>query len=443
MEAQVFVDKLYSACEKNKLIDAFQIVYGQSISNSISVFEGKLDKSSAKEVQNVHLKVIVRGKSGSFGCEELSDDNVALMVQQAVENAQVIDDEDENFFYDGSGVYPQVVKPQPLWKRLEQTDIVKFLQDLEAKAYALDSRIKKVINTSYHYREDRQIMRNSLGLNLESEDKIAYASIYLSAKEGEVTKTGAEVTTFEKEEDFDIEKLAAKAVEEAVKKLSAQDITSQKSKIIFKNETFGEFLGVIKSIFSANAVQEKRSKLVGKLGEKIASPAITLIDDATLEKGYGTREFDAEGYPSQKNIVVENGILKTFLHNLRTAHKDKVSSTGNGSGGNEVSFGNFYIKPGEKSQEELLKKVGNGIYIDDLSGMHAGYSMVSGDFSFMAGGFLIEDGKITKPLNPFTISGNVYQLLQEIEEVGNDLDFRFSQTGAPSIVVKELMIANE
>lgn len=443
MEANIFVDKLHQDCLKEKKIEEFQISYAQSRFSSLSVFDSKVDKSEFKEAQEVSLDVKIKGKKGSFSCEELEEQNISLIISKAIDNAIIIDDEDESFFHNGEGEYQAVIKPQSLWKELEQLDKQQFLKDLEARAYELDSRIKKVMSCSYGCSETKAIMRNSLGLDLKEDDKSAYAYIYLSAQNGDKVTTGSAVQGFEKIEDFSVDTLAKKAVNEAVAKLEAVDIDSGKKEIVFKNETFGEFLQTIKGVFSANAVQEKHSKLAGKLGQVVASTKFSLIDDALLPRGYGTRSFDNEGYPSQTNVIIENGELKTFLHNLRTAHKDKVKSTGNGSGGRGVSTGNLYIKPGEKSLDEVLKSVKNGVYLDELKGLHAGFNIVSGDFSFGAGGFMIENGKITEPLNPFTVAGNVYELLKNVEMVANDLDFNFSKYGSPAVWIRNLTIANK
>ena len=162
-----------------------------------------------------------------------------------------------------------------------------------------------------------------------------------------------------------------------------------------------------------------------------------------MDNGYRTSAFDGEGYPSQINVIIKNGVLQTLLHNLRTAHKFGVTPTGNGIGGGArgVSYSNFYLENGNLSKGEILQQTKEGVYITDLTGTHAGYSSVSGDFSFGAEGFLIKDGKIDKALNQLTISGNVYELWQDIELIGNDLKFTPDGCGSPTIAVKPMQIS--
>lgn len=441
MQPKQFVDKLYETA-KQEGIKEFSISYGSGFSSRIDVEDGKIGKRANSEGQGVSLAVKIGKSIGVFSCEELNEAIIPLMIKEAKENATLIDAEEENFFHDGSGDYKKVEKYKTL-PEFACLDKEKYLLDVEKACYTLDKRVKKVISLYLAETESSEIMKNSLGLDLHDNDKAAYAVLYLSAEENGITRTGDEVVLFDKKEDFNPDCFAKKAVDKAMSKLKAVDIKSGKSKIVFENKTFAQLIGTFAGIFSAASVQEKRSQLANKLGEKVASPIVSFIDDPLLEKGYNTRSFDNEGYPAAKHEVIENGILKTFLHNLRTARKDQVKSTGNGSGGRGISFSNFYLKEGEKSKENILSEVDSGIYITDLNGMHSGYSPVSGDFSFGAEGFQIEKGKIGKALNQFTISGNIYQMLQDIEMLGDDLEFSHNGFGAPTVMIKELAISSE
>lgn len=442
MQAKEFVNKLYDACVDAD-VKEFEIVYSRGASGRIDAYEGKISDRSNNESQYVYLKVKNGKNIGGFACEELQEKNIPLMVSQAVENAKLIDADDENFFHDGSGDYKKVNKYQPIAELFEKLSKEQFLIEVEKAAYALDKRVKKVISLYMVTKEGDLIVKNSLGLDLSDSSKVSYAVLYLSAEQNGIIKTGDEFVLFDTKEDFEPETLAKEAVKRAVAKLEAKELNSGKTRVVFENKTFAQFLGVISNIFSANVVQEKRSKLIGKLGKKIANDIVTLIDDPFWSGGYNTRSFDEEGYPAQLNVVIKDGILKTYLHNLRTAHKDGVKPTGNGSGGRGISFANFYLQKGEISKDELLSKVGEGVYITDMSGMHAGYNSVSGDFSFGAQGFMIENGVIGSALDQFTVSGNVYQMLEDIEMLGADLKFNSSGFGSPTVAIKNLAVSNK
>ena len=441
MQVQEFIEKLYQASQAQG-INQFQIDYSQSENLSLKVMDGKIEKRSFKNTQHLSFSVKEGQNIGSFDCGELEEKNIPLIIKEAKENALLMNNEEENFFFGEKREYPVVKRNTPI-KGYETLDKEQFLLNLEKEAYAQDKRVKKVISCYLNEGTYQNTIRNSLGLNVSEGGNWAFAGIYLSVEENGIIKTASEYVKFDKKEDFKPELMAPKAVEKALKKLNPISIPSGKYKIVFENECFAEFLNVMKNLFSATAVEEKHSKLGDKLKQKVAADSVTLVDNPLLENGYDTRAFDGEGYPSQINVIIQNGMLQTLLHNLRTAHKFGVTPTGNGVGGGSrgVSYSNFYLENGNLSKDEVLQQTKDGVYITDLTGTHAGYSTVSGDFSFGAEGFLVKNGKIDKSLNQLTVSGNVYQLWQDIELIGDDIKFTPDGCGSPTIAVKPMQIS--
>jgi len=192
-------------------------------------------------------------------------------------------------------------------------------------------------------------------------------------------------------------------------------------------------------------VHEGRSLLKGKMGQKVANELITIVDDALHPEGSSSRYFDSEGYPSQRTVLIEKGELKSYLHNTKTALKDKVKSTGNGSRSYKGSLGispsNLILEPGSNKVSDLLSKYDRIIEIVALQGMHAGASTISGDFSLSAEGFLYENGKKQYSLRPFTVSGNFLDMLQNVEMIADNFQFNSSSIGASSVLIKELAIS--
>ncbi len=441
MQVQEFIEKLYQESQAQG-INQFQIDYSQSENFSLKAMDGKIEKRSFKNVQHLSFSVKEGKNIGSIESDKLEEGDIPLIIKEAKENALLMDNEEENFFFGEKREYPVVKRNTPI-KDYETLDKEQFLLRLEKAAYAQDKRVKKVISCYLNEGKYQTAIRNSLGLNVSEGGTWAFAGIYLSVEENGIIKTASEYVKFDKKDDLNPELMAQKAVAKALKKLSPISIPSGKYKIVFENECFAELLNVMKNLFSATSVEEKHSKLGDKLMQKIAADGVTLIDNPLLDNGYRTRAFDGEGYPSQTNVIIKNGVLQTLLHNLRTAHKFGVTPTGNGIGGGSrgVSYSNFYLENGNLSQDEVLKQTKDGVYITDLTGTHAGYSAVSGDFSFGAEGFLIKNGKIDKALNQLTISGNVYDLWQDIELVGNDLKFTPDGCGSPTIAVKPMQIS--
>ena len=216
-----------------------------------------------------------------------------------------------------------------------------------------------------------------------------------------------------------------------------------------KNEAAASLLSTFTSSFSAQAVQDNRSRLKGKLGEKIAADHVNLIDNPFLPAGIQSATFDSEGVPTRKLNIVEEGKLQTYFHNLKTAKKDGVETTGHAhrrsyQGSVEVSPSNFYIEPSNQTYEQLYLDFGEGIIITELAGLHSGADPISGDFSLAADGYYVKDGRIVGPTKQMTVAGNFFEVLQDIEGIGNDLLFSpmsfNGYIGSPSLKIKSLAI---
>ena len=213
-----------------------------------------------------------------------------------------------------------------------------------------------------------------------------------------------------------------------------------------------DLLQTFAGIFSGEAAQKGLSKLQGQEGQVIAAPMVNLIDDPFHPENPMPAPFDAEGTPTECKHVIENGVFKTLLHNLKTANMAGVPSTGNASkAGYDSAVGirpfTLYLAGGEMTEEELLKQAGNGVYITSLGGLHAGANPITGDFSLQSAGFMIEGGEKTVAVKSFTVAGNFYQLLKDIHALANNshLPSAMGSTafGAPTTWVNNLSIAGK
>ena len=180
--------------------------------------------------------------------------------------------------------------------------------------------------------------------------------------------------------------------------------------------------------------------------DKFRNTIVTLVDDPLLEGGMGSRPFDDEGVPSATHTVVEDGVFRTFLHNLKTARKDGVATTGNArkvgyASAVHVTPTNFYLKPGKRTLDDMLRGIGEGLVITEVSGLHAGANPISGDFSLLAKGYTFREGRREKPVEQITVAGNFYELLEAVRELASDLTFPMGGIGCPSVDVGELSVS--
>ena len=246
--------------------------------------------------------------------------------------------------------------------------------------------------------------------------------------------------------ELDPDAVAAKAAEEAVSHLHGESVPSGTYRVALDRDAMGDLLSTFCGVFSAENVQQKLSLLGGKEGTVIASPAVTLVDDPLLPGGLATCPFDAEGTAAYTKDVIREGILTTLLHDRKTARKQGVRSTGNASRGGysgpvHVGPSNLFLKPGSLSPEQLLKDLGDGLLITEVTGLHAGANPISGDFSLLSKGFLLKDGVRVKPVEQITIAGNFYTLLKSIRAVANDLRFDTSSIACPTVDAGEMTVS--
>jgi PmbA protein len=236
--------------------------------------------------------------------------------------------------------------------------------------------------------------------------------------------------------------VGAEAARRTLAKLGARKIETQEVAVIFDPDAARSLVGLVAGCVMGGAVWRKSSYLSNREGTRIASELVTLIDDPLLPRAPGSRPFDGEGLLSRRNVVVEAGVLKTFLLDSYSARKLDRQSTASASrgaaGGVGSSTTNFMLRPGVMSPEELLASTDKALYVTDMMGF--GFNAVTGDFSRGAAGFWIERGERKFPVSEVTISLNLDQLLQRIDAVANDLDLRTS-TARPTFRVSAMTVA--
>jgi PmbA protein len=240
------------------------------------------------------------------------------------------------------------------------------------------------------------------------------------------------------------ESVGREAARRTLRRLGSRKIASTQVPIVLDPVVAGSILGNIFEAINGDTVYRQSSFLANKLGEKVAAAHITVVDDGTIPGGFGTEPFDGEGIPTQRTVVIENGVLKSYLMNTYTAKKLGMKTTGNASRGLAgtpgISAGNFFLQKGERTPQQIIGGIKQGLYVFQFLGF--GVNMVTGDYSRGASGLWIENGELTYPVEEVTVAGNLKDMLNNISEIGNDLEFRGS-TAAPTLRIDGMMIAGE
>ena len=299
----------------------------------------------------------------------------------------------------------------------------------------LDHRHVEVVDPGEH------LGRDDLGRRaLRQHDPAAQGDDVVGVGGGEALTTDAR--------GIDFAAMARNSAKEACDFLNAAPVQSGSYPILLRGDMAATILGTFAGVFSADTAQKGFSLLAGREGEQIAAPCVTLTDDPFRADRFYSRTFDAEGVCARRKHLIENGTLNTLMHNLKTAHKQGVESTGNAvrasaAGPIGVSASNLLIQPGAYTREKLIAAQDRALLITDLMGMHSGANAVSGDFSLGAKGYLIEGGEIVRAVNQITIAGNFFELLKNVDAVCDDLYFGMARYGSPTIRIRELSVAGK
>ena len=319
---------------------------------------------------------------------------------------------------------------------------------MEAEAKKYSDKVESFSGCAVSYSSGKYGIINSKGLNLHNKSNILTAYVVPIVKDGDNMYDGFGYVVAKSLDEVNAFEIAKMGVDEALSKIGATSIPSGNYKVIINSDAMVSLISTFAGVFSGDAVQKGLSLLKGKEGEVIASNIVNLVDDPHLKDGLASVGFDDEGVATRKTYLIKNGKLESLLHNLKTANKAGVKSTGNGFKASyaspiSVSPTNMYIEPGINSLEEMTKKIDKGLIITDFAGLHSGANSITGDFSLAAKGFYIENGIKSKAVEQITVAGNFFTLLKDVEEIGRDLKFPMSSVGSPSILVKELSIAGE
>lgn len=449
MNINLFIDKLFEFALENG-IKEFEAFYAEGSSFSVKIFNGIVDDYKNSSSNGLSFRGIYNDRMGYSYTENFSEDSIELLVKELIDNATILENDDKEFIYEGAKEYKVIDFVENSLSKLETSKKIEAAIEMERLAKELDKRVNSVNHCLFGEGFGKRVIRNSKGLHLENSDDGAYAYINVVVKDGDETRTGFALKSFKNFEEFNPKKLAKEAVDRAISLLGSKSVKSGEYDVIIENEAFGDLLQTMSGIFSAEAVDKGLSRFKGKLGEVVANNKINLVDNPFMVEGV-YKTFDDEGVPTEEKTIIENGILKTFLHNLKTANKNNLKSTGNGQKASyKSSVGiapyNFYIKEGEVEFKELVRKMSDGLILIEFDGLHSGLNAVSGDFSLSTRGYRVENGEIVGAINEITLAANFFDLLLNVEEIGKDLKFGFpggTRIGSPSMLFRKLSIAGE
>ena len=437
------INKLFELA-KNNNIEALELDVNKSTSFSVSLFRGEIDNYELSTVGKILARGIYQNKLGFCATEKDDKSTPSFIINSIKDSASLIEKKEIPEIFKGSEKYS---KKNMFSKSLESTtaeEKIDLLRKLYNYTKTLDPRISEV-EVSYNESMDERLFANSYGLKLKDKSNyfVVYCNVYV--KDNNETKDHYEYFIGNDLTKFDYMSLANKATQKALETLHGSNVANGTYNVVMNNDCVSSLLMALLSNLSAEAIQKHTSKFEGKLNTQIVSNKLTITEKPLTNNIY-RHYFDDEGVACKNKVIINKGELKTYFYNLETAKKDGVESTGNAyrAGGKmSIAFSGINIKPGKLTEEQLFQKIKNGLYITNLSGLHAGLNPNSGDFSLESNGFKIINGKKDGPLGLFVLSGNIFKLFNNVIAVGNNLTLLISSNNVPSIAFKNLKYSAE
>ena len=434
--------------EKAQGVAEYEIYYMSDESTSVQTLNKEVNSFSSATSGGLCLRVAVDGKMGYASTELMTESEMKELALRAKANAYATEKPDTVGIFEGSDSYEElrIAKAELLSAAELKTYAVKTGEALFAK----DPAVKEGTSSQAICAGTTVRLVNSHGVDLSLDCGInALIGEAVVGVDGENQQDYSFKNLMGEET---VDEVVDEAVGEALSKIGAGSVPSGKYNVVINGNQMRSLLSVFSSAFSAKAVIDGMSRLKGLEGEKIASDIVTITDDPQREGNAVGTNFDAEGVATHRKSVVDAGVLKTFLHNRETALAMGKETTANASkAGYSSPIGvrpySFAIEPGDKTRDELFALVGEGIFITEINGLHAGANPVSGDFSLQSAGFMIRGGKKCEAVKSFTMAGNFFDLLKNIAALGDKLELGVTTgvTGfcSPDVFVPDMSIAGE
>ena len=428
-----------AAAAKQFGAEEYELTITDKENTGVEALKKEVSSVSYSRSGSMVVRCVVGGKSGYAASELVTPEAAAQIVETACENATIVDDADQVGLFPGSAHY-ETSKDTAIV--LPDTDSLKerALQ-LQELAYAASDKIVDGTQSFVSGMNIVQDVMNSAGLQLHYETGLVYQGLMAAVKDGEEASDDFALTDISKKT---VQETVDKAVSGALSKLGADTVPSGKYNIIMDSSTICSLMERYASVFSARSAYLKTTLLAGKEGEMVASENLTLIDDPFYPEKFGHCPFDGEGVAVYTKNVIEKGRLNTLLYNRMYAKLMDKETTGNASSATDIEPKGLYIAPGTLSNEELMKKLGDGLYLTSLQGLHAGANVQSGDFSLQADGFLVKDGVKSAPIKNFTVADNFFQLLKKVADVSSQVKFGVgSDYGAPEVLFEGIAVSGK
>jgi PmbA protein len=437
-------DAVVSAARDGEQVEAY---VERSRDTQLRVHDGGVEQLAVAETRGVGVRVVADKRQGFAYCGTFDPAAVAEAVADARDNASYAEPDEAAGLAEPDGVEPPALD---LW-RPELADVpterkVALLLELEKAVRAADRRITGFESCDYYDGLDETVVATTTGIRRATRSTGCELVAYPLASDAGETQLGFGFSVARSFDDLDLDACARDAVDRAVRLLGAAQPPSGRTTVVLDPWVTAQLLDIVAETLSGEEVVKNRSLFAGRLGEQVAAPAVTLVEDPTDARAWGAAAIDDEGVATRPVPLVGDGVLAGYVHSTATARRAGAVSTGSAvrrgfsstptSGCRAVR-----VAPGTASAAELLAGVDDGVFVQEVSGLHSGVNPVSGDLSTGAEGLRIRGGALAEPLREFTIASTLQRLLLDVTAIGGDVTWLPMGAAGVTLVVGDVSIS--
>jgi PmbA protein len=429
--------KVAGAAGAGEQVEAF---VGRSVSTSVKVHGGAIESLTQATSAGIGVRVIEDGRQGFAWAGSLDDDVIAEVLAEARDNVAYAQPEDWVGLAGPDGVEPP---PIDLWRdglAAQPTERkVDLALELERAVRARDPRISGVRTAQWADGAGEGAVATSTGIAVAGRSTFCHLSVQALASEGDETKSGFGVSVGREPDDVDLDEAAGDAVDRATRLLGAVQPDGGSVTLVLEPRMAATLLGVVAGTLNGESVLKKRSPFADRVGEQIASPLVTLVDDPTDPLSLGADSHDGEGLATRRVPLIVDGVLQGFLHNTMTGRRAGVRSTASAVRGYRSTPGvgaqALALATGAGSLDDLVAGIDHGVLVQSMTGLHSGVNPVSGDFSVGVEGLMVRGGQRAEPIREATIASTLQRLLLDVSAVGGQREWTPGGTGAAALVI--------
>ncbi len=435
--------RIAGAAQPGEQVEAYA---ARGVETAVRVYEGEVEHVTSAQSEGVGIRVIRDGRVGFSYAGTLDDESVAEALADARDNSSFGTPDEFAALAEPDGVLaPELTLWRDELEGFSAERKVALAKELEKLALAGDKRVR-VDDANFADVLGEEAVATSTGIRAASRATGCYVAVSTLADEDGETQTGWGYSVGRAPSELDLSVAAGDAVRRATEALGAKKPASRKVTVLLDPIVTASFLGIVGSTLNAESVLKGRSLFANRIGELVASPLVTFVDDATNPLAYTATEVDGEGLAARRTPLIDAGVLQGFVHSSYSARRMGAKSTGNAVRGGFKSTPGcgclaVALTPGTATQDELIASIGDGVLIRMVQGLHSGVNPVSGDFSTGASGRVIRGGELAEPIREFTIASTLQRMLLDIQSVGGDVQWLPSTAAGLSLVITDVTMS--